>query len=172
VKHTKPLERFTREDTIKHGRIETREAAIYSPQRTLRAGIIHDPEWFDIVKKVIHIKKTVITVKYLKGQKLEHKTVTHEYLITNTVFKTIQELVQIVRNHWGIEVCHYLRDTLLLEDKSRIRKNPGAMARMRSIVLNILNSQGVKNLTRQVQENRHAEARDLLRVYRELWYAG
>ena len=44
-----------------------------------------------------------------------------------------------IRNHWGIEnTSHHARDVTLREDASRIRKNPGVFARMRSRASNIL----------------------------------
>ncbi len=45
----------------------------------------------------------------------------------------------IVRGHWGIENRnHYVRDVSCNEDRSRIRENPGIMARARSFALNII----------------------------------
>ena len=44
-----------------------------------------------------------------------------------------------VRQHWGIEnMSHDSRDVTFREDASRIRKNPGVFARLRSFAYNIL----------------------------------
>ena len=44
-----------------------------------------------------------------------------------------------IRKHWGIEnKSHYTRDVTFREDASRIRTNPGIVARLRSIAYNIL----------------------------------
>jgi hypothetical protein len=44
-----------------------------------------------------------------------------------------------IREHWGIEnKSHYTRDVTFREDASRIRKNPGIFARLRSIAYNVL----------------------------------
>lgn len=44
-----------------------------------------------------------------------------------------------IRQHWGIEnKSHYVRDVTFKEDASRIRKNPGVIARIRSFAYNIL----------------------------------
>ena len=52
-----------------------------------------------------------------------------------------------IRGHWGIENRnHYVRDVSCDEDRSRIRDNPGIMARARSFALNILRSNGVTNV--------------------------
>src|SRR5918996_1000235 len=43
---------------------------------------------------------------------------------------------QIIRAHWGIENrLHHVRDTRLNEDASRIRRNPGIFALLRSFAL-------------------------------------
>jgi len=49
------------------------------------------------------------------------------------------QAAEAVRQHWGIEnKLHYTRDVTLCEDASRIRKNPGVFARIRSFAYNIL----------------------------------
>ena len=53
----------------------------------------------------------------------------------------------IVRGHWGIENRnHYIRDVSCNEDRSRIRNNPGIMARARSFALNIIRHNGITNV--------------------------
>ena len=52
-----------------------------------------------------------------------------------------------MRNHWAIEnQNHWVRDVTLAEDASRIRVNPGIMARLRSQTLNIARANGVTNI--------------------------
>ncbi len=52
-----------------------------------------------------------------------------------------------IRNHWAIEnQNHWVRDVTLAEDASRIRINPGIMARLRSQALNIARANGVTNI--------------------------
>ncbi len=52
-----------------------------------------------------------------------------------------------IRRHWGIENRnHHVRDVSCDEDKSRIRDNPGIMARARSFALNILRTNGITNV--------------------------
>ena len=59
-----------------------------------------------------------------------------------------------IRNHWNSEnVNHYIRDTVLGEDASRIRKNPGTMARIRSFALNLLKFKGEKNISKAIYGN-------------------
>lgn len=59
-----------------------------------------------------------------------------------------------IRKHWYTENCnHYVRDVSLFEDGSRIRKNAGIFARLRSFALNILRFEGVTNIKGALFEN-------------------
>ena len=59
-----------------------------------------------------------------------------------------------VRAHWGIENRdHHVRDRILREDDSRIRRQPGIFARLRSFALNILRAGGVGNVSETVYVN-------------------
>jgi hypothetical protein len=59
-----------------------------------------------------------------------------------------------VRAHWGIENRdHHVRDRVLREDDSRIRRKPGVFARLRSFALNILRADGVGNVSEAVYVN-------------------
>ena len=61
---------------------------------------------------------------------------------------------QAVRNHWGIENRdHHVRDRVLGEDESRIRRKPGMVARLRSFALNILRANGVSNIRQALYAN-------------------
>jgi predicted transposase YbfD/YdcC len=52
-----------------------------------------------------------------------------------------------IRGHWGIENRnHYVRDVSCDEDKSRIRDNPGIMARACSFALNIMRKDRITNV--------------------------
>ena len=53
--------------------------------------------------------------------------------------------------HWGIENRnHYVRDVSCSEDRSRIRDNPGIMARARSFALNIMRHNGGTNIAQEL----------------------
>jgi len=59
-----------------------------------------------------------------------------------------------IRAHWGIENrAHYVRDVTLGEDASRICTKPGIMARIRSVVLNILRANGIQNIGEALYAN-------------------
>ena len=56
---------------------------------------------------------------------------------------------------WAIENrSHYVRDVTLCEDASRIRKNPGVFARIRSFAYNIMRI----NQTDSIAQDRYAAA--------------
>src|SRR3954471_2964151 len=59
-----------------------------------------------------------------------------------------------IRGHWGIENRnHHVRDRTLGEDASRIRRQPGVFARLRSFALNILRGHGVGNVSEALYAN-------------------
>ena len=59
-----------------------------------------------------------------------------------------------VRAHWGIENRnHHVRDRILGEDASRIRRKPGIVARLRSFALNLLRAHGVDNVSEALYTN-------------------
>lgn len=58
-----------------------------------------------------------------------------------------------VRDHWLIESHHYVRDVTLGEDACRIRIQPVNFARLRSIALNVLRANGVRNVARALFRN-------------------
>ena len=66
-----------------------------------------------------------------------------------------EQVAAAIRGHWGIENrSHYVRDVTLCEDASRIRKNPGVFARIRSFAYNILRI----NQTDSIAQDRYAAA--------------
>ncbi len=59
-----------------------------------------------------------------------------------------------IRAHWRIKnQAQYVRDVALGEDASRIRTQPGVMARIRSLALNILRANGVQNVSLALYAN-------------------
>ena len=61
---------------------------------------------------------------------------------------------RIIRDHWGIEnKNHYVKDVSMNEDNSRIRKNPHIFASLRTISLNILRANKVKNIKNKLFQN-------------------
>lgn len=62
-----------------------------------------------------------------------------------------------IRNHWGIESYHYVKDVSFKEDSSRIRKKnaPENMSLLRSVIINIFRSKGVKSIPKYIRKIAH-----------------
>lgn len=72
----------------------------------------------------------------------------------STVTLSAADAAQAVRAHWGIENrLHYVREVTLGEDASRIRRNPGLFALLRSFALNLLRFNGVTNISLGLYDN-------------------
>lgn len=58
-------------------------------------------------------------------------------------------LAQLVRQHWGVEMLHWLRDTVYREDNSRVRtgSGPRVMAGLRSLAVGALHLAGRRDIT-------------------------
>ncbi len=56
---------------------------------------------------------------------------------------------KIIRNHWSIETYHYLKDVVLREDYSKVKKDNGSgnMSILRNIGLNIFHSHKLNKIT-------------------------
>lgn len=172
AKYNTPLEKIEISENWKHGRRETRITEIYKPENSLRLGLIYDPDWFLQVKKVI--KQTKITEKrtWVNKKRVYKKIITHSYFITNKIAQNINSIANQIRNHWKIEVYHWHRDNNFKEDSSRIRKNVGVIARLRTLVYNIFKGQKVKSIKEELENNGYMEGIDFIDKYRELWYLG
>ncbi len=74
------------------------------------------------------------------------KTAEIAFYISNEAL-TAKSAAVAIRGHWGIETTsHYSRDVTMGEDHSRIRKNPGIFARLRSFGFNILKANRIGTL--------------------------
>ncbi|WP_240667548.1 transposase [Streptomyces luteoverticillatus] len=64
-------------------------------------------------------------------------------------------LARLVRDHWGIESLHHLRDTTFAEDASppRTGNAPRAMATWRNLAIGILKRSGVTNIAAALRRN-------------------
>ena len=77
-----------------------------------------------------------------------------------------REFAHLVRQHWAIENrLHHVLDTSMAEDASRIRCNPGVFACLRHLALNLLRSNGERNISQALWRN-------ALSLDRVLGYAG
>jgi predicted transposase YbfD/YdcC len=112
-------------------RDETRTVSVFDPACAL-AGT----DWHPHVTAIIHVERAVATRNPETGLlKLTHDSA---FYVANTSL-TAAIAAKAIRAHWGIEnSSHYVRDVTFAEDRSRIRTNPGVIARLRSFAFNIL----------------------------------
>ena len=102
-------------------------------------------EWQSLIKTIIRVTRHTLlysTATGLWGQRGEVA-----YYVSSAVGFPATDWAAAIRGHWGIENRnHYVRDVSCDEDKSRIRNNPGIMARARSFALNIMRKNGISNV--------------------------
>lgn len=123
-----------------HGRIVRREARVFEVDKTLKNTC---NEWKE-VKCIIEVKR--IRKVNDTGEKKYKTSIELSYYISTRIL-TAKEALQIIRDHWKIEnKNHCVKDITFNEDKSRIRVNPIIFAILRSLALNILRVNNVKNI--------------------------
>jgi predicted transposase YbfD/YdcC len=100
------------------------------------APAVADSEWETHVAAIIAVERTVHAFQPATGL-FKTSNETSFYLSNRPI--GAEQAAAAIRGHWGIENrSHYVRDVTLCEDASRIRKNPGVFARIRSFAYNIL----------------------------------
>jgi predicted transposase YbfD/YdcC len=72
----------------------------------------------------------------------------------NTDRATPAELATLVRNHWGIESLHWIRDTVYREDNStvRTRSGPRVMAALRNLAIGAHRLTGRRDITEATRQ--------------------
>jgi predicted transposase YbfD/YdcC len=143
----KPLSRERSVDKNRRNRHETRAVAVFEAKPAV-AGT----EWEPHVAAVIRVERAVLHFQPATGRWKPSFEISF-YLSSRPL--DAKTAAAAVRQHWGIEnTSHYSRDVTFREDASRIRKNPGVFARLRSFAYNILKS----NQTDTIPQDRLAAA--------------
>jgi predicted transposase YbfD/YdcC len=128
-------------------RHETRIVGVFDA-----APAVAETEWETHVAAIIQVERTVHAFQPATGLvKTSNET---SFYLSNRLIDA-EPAAGAIRGHWGIENRqHYVRDVTLCEDASRIRKNPGVFARIRSFAYNILRI----NQTDSIAQDRYAAA--------------
>jgi len=143
----KPLSGVQTVDRKKRNRHETRTVAVFDALPAV-AGT----EWEPHVAAIIAIERRVLTFQPATG--LWNASCETALYLSNRPIRA-RKAADAVRKHWGIEnKQHYTRDVTLREDASRIRRNPGIFARLRSFAYNILRF----NQSDTIAQDRYAAA--------------
>ena len=104
-------------------------------------------EWQPFVKTIIRVTRHTLLRSAATGLWDQRGEVA--YYLSSATGLTPTAWGDAIRGHWGIENRnHYVRDVSCDEDKSRIRDNPGIMARARSFARNILRINRVTNVAK------------------------
>ena len=142
-----PLSGVQTVDEKKRNRHERRTVAVFDA-----APAVVGTEWEPYVVAVIQVERSVHAFQPATG--LWKTSDEISFYLSNRSIDANHAAVAI-RQHWGIEnKLHYTRDVTLREDASRIRKNPGVFARMRSFAYNILRF----NQSDTIAQDRYAAA--------------
>jgi hypothetical protein len=129
------------------------------------ADALAGTEWEPFIKTVIRVTRHTLLRSAATGLWKERGEVA--FYVSSAAGLPATEWAAAIRGHWGIENRnHHVRDVSCDEDKSRIRDNPGIMARARSIALNILRKNGVSNVAQALWDG--ALSLDLILAYKAL----
>jgi predicted transposase YbfD/YdcC len=134
-------------DKNRRNRHETRAGAVFEAKPA-----VAETEWQPHVAALIRVERTVLHFNPATGRWKPSFEIS--FYLSNRLLAA-RTAAAAVRRHWGIEnTSHYSRDVSLREDASRIRKNPGVFARLRSFAHNILRC----NQTGTIPQDRLAAA--------------
>jgi predicted transposase YbfD/YdcC len=126
-----PLSSVQTVDAKERNRHETRTITVFDATTAVKGT-----EWQTHVRAIIHVERVVNTRQSKTG--LWKSSCETSFYLSNRPL-TAKIACYAIRHHWGIEnTSHHTRDVTFLEDASRIRKNPGIFARMRSLAYNVL----------------------------------
>lgn len=125
--------------TLGRNRQEDRHVAVFTPGTAL-AGT----EWESLIAAVVRVERRTLIRSAATGRWTTRQETS---FYASSVMLPAETFAGAIRGHWGIENRnHWVRDVTLGEDASRIRVNPGIMARLRSQALNIVRANGATNI--------------------------
>jgi predicted transposase YbfD/YdcC len=140
-----PIDRHVSVDRHRHGRQEHRLTEVFEVDDRL------GPEWQPLIACAARISRLTWLKDTRSGLWTAREDVAYYACQIRLDAAT---LAHAVRHHWGIENRdHHVRDRILGEDDSRIRRQPGRFARLRSLARNILRANGIGNVRQTLYRN-------------------
>jgi predicted transposase YbfD/YdcC len=142
-----PLSGVQTVDAKRRNRHETRTLAVFDA-----APAVTGTEWEPYIAAIVQVERVVHAFQPATG--LWKTSAETSFYLSNRAIDA-KPAADAIRQHWRIEnKLHYTRDVTLCEDASRIRKNPGVFARIRSFAYNILRF----NQSDTIAQDRYAAA--------------
>ena len=124
---------------LARSRQEDRCVAVYLP-----GSALDETEWASLVAAIVRVERKTLIRSAATGQWTARRETA---FYASSIVLPAKTFASAIRNHWAIEnQNHWVRDVTLAEDASRIRVNPGIMARLRSQALNIARANGITNI--------------------------
>jgi predicted transposase YbfD/YdcC len=124
---------------LARNRQEDRHVEVYAP-----GAALDDDEWGPLIAAIVLVTRCTLIRSAATGL-WKRREETSFY--ASSVMLPAEIFAGAIRGHWAVEnENHGVRDVTLAEDASRIRVNPGVMARLRSHALNIARANGVANV--------------------------
>jgi hypothetical protein len=140
-----PLDRHATVDRGRHGREEHRRVELLAVAGRL------PPEWREAIARAARITRLSWCEDTRAGLSQARREVAY---YVGQIALDAESFGRAVRARWGIENrSHHVRDRVLGEDASRIRRQPGTFARIRSFALNTLRARGVTNVSEAIYTN-------------------
>jgi predicted transposase YbfD/YdcC len=148
TRSARPTDSYQAPLTCGHGRLEKRTTAVYGGRLCEE---LLDEQWAALVKTIVCVQRC-FQVWEGKIKQYRHQEERSYYLSNSPL--SAPEAHRLVQGHWTIEnKNHHVRDVTLLEDQSRIRKNPFNVSVLRSFALNVLRKNKVQNIRAELFEN-------------------
>lgn len=137
-------------DVGQRNRIEQREVRVW----VLPAGRGMQL-WHDHFLSLIEVRRSTELFDTAQRRFIARAQAPAYYLSTlSSTQVPAREFAHLVRQHWAIENrLHHVLDTAWAEDASRIRRNPGVFACLRHLALNLLRSNGERNISQALWRN-------------------
>ena len=128
-----------------HGRIEEYFLQAFTPSDEQDAEQIRFP----------YIKQVISLTRSSENQTTKKATYETRHFITSLTHEqaSSQDLLLTQVGHWSIEAGHYIRDDVMGEDRSRVRKGAGpqVMATLRNLSIGIIRKSGGTSIAEAVR---------------------